>query len=128
MVAAAEGPAFPRAAAVAWVKLIQAANCRPDRNDLGRRGLQGQQGRPDRADAGDLRQTPAALVGAMPGQELGLDHRKLGLTWPEPARTRRLQGKHLSCERGQGLVSRDAREQRGHVCEARGPRDPNSAA
>lgn len=115
MVAAAEGPAFPRAAAVAWVKPIQAANCRPDRNGLGRRGLQGQQGRPDRADAGDLRQTPAALVGAMPGQELGLDHSKLGLTWPEPARTRLLQGKHLSCERG-------------HVCEARGPRDPNSAA
>src|SRR3954454_20406984 len=65
-------------------------------------------------------QALAALIGAVPGQELDLDSRDLGLHLLVLGRVQREQ---LAGQRRQGLVGLDAQEQRRHVREARRARE-----
>src|SRR3954453_5035903 len=76
------------------------------------RGLHCQQHRADRADAGNLDEPSAAFVGAMPGQELGIDLVDLRLQ----LRIFLGQGREQLPSQGrQALVVLDALEQRTEV-------------
>src|SRR4051794_35101349 len=81
----------------------------PRSEHLRRRGLHFQQHRADRADAGDLDEPSAAFIGAMPGQELGIDLVDLRLQLCIFLGQSREQ---LPSQGGQALIDADTLKQR----------------
>src|SRR3954451_13948582 len=90
-----------------------------------RRGLHCQQHRADQADAGDLGEPLAAFVGAMPGQELGIDLVDLCLQLRIFLGQSREQ---LPSQARQALIGLDALEQRSEVSLPLAAIRPNSPA
>jgi hypothetical protein len=81
----------------------------PRSEQLGRRGLHLQQSRADRADTGDLGEASAAVIGLVPGRELGVDRVDLRLLL---LIFRGLDREQLTRQGWQARVSLDAPEQR----------------